>query len=138
MTSDISERLREEVGNRAKHRCEYCLISEADSGFRLQIDHVVSRKHGGTTSVDNLALSCIICNRYKGTDVASIHVITGELASLFNPRRDRWADHFQIRGERIEGLTPTGSVTSRLLRMNAPERLLERRLLQVLGAYPKS
>jgi len=45
--SDIGEQRRAEVARRAKHRCEYCLIHEDDVGFRHQIDHIVSRKHGG-------------------------------------------------------------------------------------------
>lgn len=47
MGSDITEALRNEVARRADHRCEYCLIREGDIAFRLQVDHVISRKHGG-------------------------------------------------------------------------------------------
>jgi dihydrofolate reductase len=34
----------------------------------------------------------------KGTDVASIDLQTGQLVRLFNPRQDRWADHFRSAG----------------------------------------
>ncbi len=47
MASDIGEALRIEVAERANRRCEYCLIHEEDVGFPLQIDHIISRKHGG-------------------------------------------------------------------------------------------
>ena len=55
MGSDIGEQRRAAVARRAEYRCEYCLIHEDDVGFRHQIDHVVSRKHGGSSDFDNLA-----------------------------------------------------------------------------------
>jgi hypothetical protein len=79
----------------------------------------------------------VICNRYKGSDVASIEPRTGEIIRLFDPRRDRWEDHFRIDSALIEPITNVGSTTARLLRLNAPERILERRLLQSLGRYPR-
>lgn len=121
---------------RAGHRCEYCLIYEQDAGFPHQVDHIVSRKHGGSSTADNLALACIICNRYKGSDVASINPGSGQVVRLFHPRHDQWADHFRIQAEVIEALTEVGMVTLQVLRLNAPERLAERRLLQTLNAYP--
>ena len=137
MATDLSDKLRAEVAARAGHRCEYCLIHERDAGFRHQVDHIVSRKHGGASTADNLALACVICNRYKGTDVASVGSRSGEVVRLFHPRRDQWTDHFRIRAEVIEPLTEVGRVTLQVLRLNAPERLAERRLLQALNAYPK-
>lgn len=129
MASDISEQVRANVARRAGHRCEYCLIQENDAGFPHQVDHVVSRKHGGTSASDNLAYACILCNRYKGSDIASINPKTGGAVRLFHPRLDRWVDHFRLDGDFIEPLTDAGSATALLLRLNAAERLAERRLL---------
>lgn len=70
MTGDISEALRAEVARRAGEGCEYCLIHELEVGFPHQVDHIVSRKHGGESTSDNLAYAYVICNRYKGTDIA--------------------------------------------------------------------
>ena len=137
MASDINEELRAEIAQRAGWRCEYCLIHQEDSGFPHEIDHIVSRKHGGSSTSNNLAYACVICNRYKGSDVASIEPGTGEIIRLFDPRRDRWADHFRIDGALIEPITIVGSTTAHLLRFNAPERILERRLLQSLDRYPR-
>ena len=137
MASDINEDLRAEISQRAGGRCEYCLIHQDDAGFPHQVDHIVSRKHGGSTRLENLAYACVICNRYKGSDVASVEPRTGEIVRLFDPRRDRRAEHFRIDGGRIEPITNIGSTTVRLLRLNAPERILERRLLQSLGRYPQ-
>ena len=89
----------------------------------------MSRKHGGNSAFDNLAYACILCNRYKGTDVASIDPKTGQAVRLFDPRHDRWEDHFRFDLDLIEPLTEAGSATVRILRLNAPERLAERRLL---------
>ena len=137
MASDINDELRAEIAQRAGWRCEYCLIHLEDSGFSHQVDHIVSRKHGGSSTSNNLAYACVICNRYKGSDVASIEPGTGEIIRLFDPRRDLWADHFRIDGARIEPITIVGLATVRLLRLNAPERILERRLLQSLDRYPR-
>jgi hypothetical protein len=134
--SDIAEALRNEVAGRADRRCEYCLIHEDDTGFRLQVDHIISRKHGGLSVVENLAYACVLCNRSKGTDVASVDGRSGEIVRLFHPRRDRWSDHFRLDGNLIRALSDVGAATAELLRFNATERLAERGLLQALGSYP--
>ena len=137
MASDIREALRAEVARRANGRCEYCLIHELEAGFPHQIDHIVSRKHGGESTSDNLAYACVICNRYKGTDIAAIAQSSRKVSRLFDPRRDLWSDHFRLEGATIESISSVGSATVRLLRLNAPERISERRLLQSLGRYPQ-
>jgi len=134
--SDITEALRNQVARRAHHRCEYCLIHEDDIAFRPHVDHILSRKHGGLSAVENLAYACVLCNRSKGSDVASIHGPSGELVRLFHPREDLWTDHFQLDGCSIRGISEVGGATAELLKFNAPERLAERSLLQSLGSYP--
>lgn len=136
MGSDISDTLRSEVAGRADHRCEYCLIHEEDTGFRLQIDHIVSRKHHGRSSLENLAYSCVLCNRSKGSDVASVALQGGNIVRLYHPRRDRWYEHFQLEGNLIRALSDVGAATVELLRFNAVERVAERTLLQAVGRYP--
>jgi hypothetical protein len=137
VASDINDELRNEVARRAGQRCEYCLINEDDAGFPHHVDHIRSRKHGGSSTPDNLAYACVVCNRHKGSDVASIDPDTGEVVLLFDPRRGRWADHFRLNGALIEPISSIGRATARLLQLNAPERILERRLLQSLGRYPQ-
>ena len=128
MASDISAQVRADVARRAQYRCEYCLIHEDDAGFTHQIDHILSRKHGGSSGLENLAYACVLCNRHKGTDVAAINPNTGKAIRLFHPRRDRWTDHFRIEADCIEPLTEAGAATVRLLRLNAADRLAERRV----------
>lgn len=76
--------------------------------------------------MENLALSCILCNRRKGSDISSLDPQTGRMVRLFHPRTQRWQDHFQFDGPRMIGLTPEGRATVALLDLNAPERITER------------
>src|SRR6185503_15100010 len=132
----ISASLRREVRERARECCEYCLIAESQVFFPHEPDHLIARKHGGRTLSGNLALACFDCNRFKGADIASIDVMTGELVSLFNPRIERWHEHFRLEGGRIIPLTASGRVTEKLLRLNLPVRLEIRARLARLQEYP--
>ena len=76
---------------------------------------------------------CAVCNRFKGSDIASIDPETGQLTPLFHPRVDLWDDHYQVRNGEIVALTAKGRATVRLLRMNRPARIRERQLLQLPG-----
>ena len=71
----------------------------------------------------------LVCNRFKGSDIASIDPDTGELTALFNPRLDHWQDHFELRAGELLALTAKGRVTIRLLRLNRRTRIKERQLL---------
>ena len=125
------------MARRAGFRCEYCLLHEEDSFFPHQVDHIVSRKHGGESVEENLAYSCMRCNAWKGSDLGSLHPSTGELIRFFHPRRQRWSDHFRLAGPILEPLTPEATVTARVLRLNLDKRVAERRLLIALGRYPR-
>lgn len=137
MTNDISEELRRFISERAGYRCEYCLLHEDDSYSPHQVDHVISRKHGGTSTPENLAYACVRCNAWKGSDIGSVDPATGEFVSFFNPRRHQWHRHFQLRGLVIEPLTPEARVTARVLRLNIDKRVVERRALMIIGRYPR-
>lgn len=118
--------LRRQVIERARNRCEYCLISAEVAFFPHEVDHVVAEKHGGATEISNLALACWRCNRHKGSDLTSFDPETRQLSPLFNPRTQVWAEHFAYERERVIGLTPEGRTTVNLLRLNREERLSER------------
>ena len=106
----IGVELRRQVVARSEELCEYCLIAEADTFYG--------------------------CNQAKGSDIGSIHWDANEFVRFYNPRTDRWADHFELVGSRIDGLTPIGLVTARILGFNTGERVLERQTLQSVGRYP--
>jgi len=136
MASAVSEELRRLVEARAERLCEYCLIHEDDTFFGCEVDHIISQKHGGPTESDNLAFACFVCNRHKGSDIGSVLVRSGELVRFFNPRRDRWGDHFRLEGGLVMPRTDIAEATLRILRFNDPERVLERETLMALGRYP--
>jgi hypothetical protein len=140
-TTYISAELRRQIVARAEHLCEYCLIHEDDTFFGCEIDHVISEKHGGQTEADNLAYACLICNRNKGSDVGSIvpPLSSGVFCRFFNPRIDRWSEHFgldEADDAVIRPLTDIGDVTARIFAFNISERLLERQALRDVGRYP--
>ena len=130
--------LRRLVASRAAYLCEYCLLHEDDTFFGCEVDHILSEKHGGRTQEDNLAYACLFCNRYKGSDIASLEPATGTLVRFFNPRADSWAEHFKLHSDGIllVPLTPIGEVTERVLGFNRAERLAERGALKTVGRYP--
>jgi hypothetical protein len=128
--------LRRLVAERAMGLCEYCLLHESDGYHAFEVEHVIAEKHGGVTTADNLAYACLICNRCKGSDIASISPDTASLVRLFNPRTDRWSEHFTLAGARIEPLTEIGEVTSRILGLNEADRLAEREILVRARRYP--
>ena len=134
MRQPLSPSVRSLVAHRAHYVCEYCLIAEADTFFGCEIDHIIAVKHGGSNDSQNLAYACLSCNRNKGSDLGSI-ASTGELISFYNPRKDRWSDHFKLDGTQIMPLSATGEVTSQILRFNQVERLVERNTLTRIGRY---
>lgn len=132
----VSTELRQLVSARAQGLCEYCLIAEEDTCLGCQVDHVISEKHGGATTEENLAFACVFCNQSKGSDIGSIIWDHRTLVRFFNPRTDRWADHFALTDYRIEALSEIGIVTARILQFNIVERLLERQALVLAKRYP--
>jgi HNH endonuclease len=133
-TTYISVELRRQVISRAENICEYCLIHEDDTFFGCHVDHVISEKHGGSTTADNLAYACSVCNLRKGSDIASL-TSAGILTRLYNPRADVWSQHFALSGAVIVPRTAIGEVTASLLQLNG-ERVLERQELIDVQRYP--
>lgn len=132
----LNQALRRQVAVRADHLCEYCLVHEQETAFGCAVDHIISLKHGGTSDIENLAYACVFCNRFKGSDIGSIILETQEFTRFYNPRRDRWADHFQLTDAMLAPITSIGKVTARILGFNDSDRLLERQLLIAQQKYP--
>jgi hypothetical protein len=61
---------------------------------------------------------------------------SNELVRFYNPRTDRWREHFRLSGVVIEPLTEIGEATIRILQMNHDDQILERQVLNVRGRYP--
>jgi 5-methylcytosine-specific restriction endonuclease McrA len=119
----MDRRTREFVRHRAGNRCEYCgLPQDLSPVAQLQIEHVIPRKHGGGDEEHNLALACIDCNLAKSSNLAGIDPTTAQTVPLFNPRSQRWDEHFDWQGTLLVGLTPTGRATIRVFNINDDER----------------
>lgn len=88
--------------------------------------------------MDNLAYACVVCNRQKGSDLGSIDWKTKNLVRFFNPRSDRWPDHFSLQGAKITARTPIGEVTARILGFNSDSQVIERQTLIDENRYPSS
>jgi hypothetical protein len=124
------------VRERASDRCEYCLAPQSQSRFRFWIDHVIALKHRGATTLANLALACIFCNRHKGANVGGIDPLDGRHSRLFNPRTDRWAEHFRWRGLELVGRSAIGRTTVDVLEMNHRDQIRRRRDMLRVGLWP--
>lgn len=120
---------------RAHDACEYCLLPTV-SMFHVEhiippglwADYVSDRVsdvrpqsgRGGPHHIDNYAWSCPFCNGQKKDRVA---LASGRGATrFFDPRYDRWPDHFLfLPGSAyllIEGASPEGKATEIGLGLN--------------------
>lgn len=79
---------------------------------------------------------CTFCNAYKGPNIAGIDPETRQIVPLFNPRTDRWADHFRWDGPLLTGLTPSARATIEVLEINHPVRAALRESLMAEGGFP--
>jgi hypothetical protein len=136
MPETITAERRRLVWARARNCCEYCLIQQTDTPASHEIDHLIARKHGGQSVIENLAIACLQCNRNKGSDLTAIDPESQTVVPLFNPRVQLWPEHFGLAEARIVGLTPTGRATTELLKFNTPVRVEFRQLLMEETRYP--
>ena len=92
----MDESVRQLVRDRAEHRCEYCRLLQRHLPFStFQIELIRPKKHGGNDDPVNLALACERCNSHKGPNLTGIDPQTQQIVQLFDPRQNRWADHFE-------------------------------------------
>ena len=119
-TTRVGPRLRTQILRDAGGRCGYCRLSEEITGTPLEIEHIVPQARGGPTRRMNLWAVCRYCNLLKSDRVAATDPESGDLVPLFNPRAERWTDHFIWieAGLRIQGPTPTGRATVEALALN--------------------
>jgi hypothetical protein len=61
----IPEDIKRAVWRRCQNRCVKCGSQEV-----LEIDHILPVAMGGRSSLDNLQLLCITCNRQKGATIS--------------------------------------------------------------------
>jgi hypothetical protein len=135
--SDSWAETTRQVIARAGNRCEYCLMHQSLQGATFHIERIVPQSAGGPDTVDNLALACPSCNLGKSDRVRVPDPDTGQETPLFNPRVDRWGDHFAWDEDwRVVGLTPTGRATIAALNLNHPRRIRIREAEEWFDLFP--
>ena len=127
------------VAQRAAHCCEYCQAPEAIFNFPFEVEHIIAARHGGSDDESNLALSCRSCNLYKSDHLEAVDPQTGNNVLLFNPRQDRWQEHFRVdqASATLIGLTVIGRATVERLQMNKPIQLAARRQWMLFKLFPR-
>lgn len=75
---------RANIYQRDRFRCQYCGRRAREA--RLNIDHIVPRSRGGSTTWENVVVACVDCNLRKGDHLPE--EVGMEIARP--PRRPRW------------------------------------------------
>jgi 5-methylcytosine-specific restriction endonuclease McrA len=81
---------RHNVFERDKNTCQYC--GEVFERTDLNLDHVVPRDRGGTTTWENVVCSCIACNTQKGNRLPR----EAHMSLIRKPKRPKWRPFVQI------------------------------------------
>ena len=133
-----SEKLKHQVIKRAANTCEYCRSQANFSSQPFAIEHIIPFVSGGKTVLSNLAFACQGCNGHKFTFTTGRDPITHQAAALFNPRKQKWSEHFIWNDDftLIIGKTPTGRATVELLQLNREVCINLRRALFAFGKHP--
>jgi hypothetical protein len=123
---------------RARHLCEYCLCPEDCNPDTFAADHIFPKSKGGLHGLSNRALACWGCNGLKSDFTEALDLATGELAALYNPRNDIWADHFcwDESFTLLLGMSPIGRATIQKLQLNRESVIKLRFILHKIGEHP--
>ena len=132
----VPEALSRAVRERARGRCQYCLMHESLQGATFHVEHVIPGSKGGESTLENLALACPGCNLHKADKTTASDPLTREQVALFHPLQQRWSEHFRFNGHEMEGLTGIGRATVALLDLNHSRRQRIRQVEETFGLYP--
>jgi len=140
MSNRPSAGTRRLVAERADFRCEYCKTPAALSAAPYSGEHITPRSQGGSHEAENLAFCCLGCNGHKAAKTKAVDPATRQTVSLFNPRLERWSDHFVWAdgGITIQGRTPTGRATVAAMLLNRVGLRNLRRLMLMAELHPSA
>ena len=62
----------------ARDQCDYCRLPTTYDPLPFQVDHIIAQQHSGETVIENLAWSCLHCNKHKGPNIAGIDPVSGQ------------------------------------------------------------
>lgn len=134
----LHKKLKSQVIEQANNLCEYCKSPANYSPNPFCMEHIIPQSKGGATKSDNLALSCFGCNNHKYNKIEGTDTATGKTVKLFNPRKQKWSNHFTWNNDAtiIIGLTATGRATVATLNLNRKRLQNLRKLLFEAGEHP--
>lgn len=134
----VSPRIRRRVRERARNRCGYCLAPQYLLNCPLELDHLVPAAQGGGDDEANLWLACSLCNTFKSDQRQARDPLTSQIVRLYNPRVDRWSDHFAWNsdGTLIIGRTPIGRGSVVALQLNNEYAVNVRAVWVRVGIHP--
>lgn len=134
----VSAALRAQIRKDSRARYGYCHSPEAFLGMPLDVEHLIPEAAGGPTTRDNLWLACSRCNDFKGDRLEAVDSQTGEQVAWYDPRRQRWGDHFEwtADGAHIRGRTAVGRATVEGLHLNNDFIVIARRFWVEAGRWP--
>lgn len=119
----ISAEQREEVRRRAGRACEYCGVTETDTGGWLTIDHFQPQSQSGSDALDNLVYCCHSCNQFK----LDYWPQTANAPRLWNPRQENANAHLlELADSALFAVTDLGAFTLARLRLNRPPLIASR------------
>jgi hypothetical protein len=139
----------------AKRRAESLTLDEVDElvGLTDEVENLQARRIEYLSELarlrrtslagwqDKVRQSCFGLpgmQQSKYTKTQGYDPLTGELVPLYQPRQQRWRDHFVWNADfaLIVGLTPTGRATVETLRLNREGLINLRRILYAMGEHP--
>lgn len=140
MSAYVPVEIQRQVRARYANCCAFCRTAEVLTATVFEYDHIIPRAAGGKTTIENICLSCPMCNRYKSEFVSAPDPVTNTDTSLFHPYQQSWADHFgwNADGTEVVGLTAIGRVTVTALKMNRPAMIRVRKMWVAMGEHPPS
>ena len=134
----LNNKTKKFVLERSNGICEYCKSPANISSQSFIIEHIIPISKGGTSTLENLALSCQGCNNFKYNKTDGIDNVTGKSYELYNPRKHKWFEHFSWSSDVTEiiGISAIGRVAVNLLKLNRIELQNLRKLLSTVGKHP--
>lgn len=136
--SRLSSALRRRVRERARRLCEYYHSFMDYTGHEFTVDPIIPESKGGASDFGNLCFCCFWCNNYKQARTEVRDRRTGRIVRLFNPRTDKWEDHFRWSPTftRMIGRTAIGRATVSALRLNRLSIVRSRGIWVRHGLHP--
>lgn len=134
--SDLSwQAIVKKVHDRALYRCEYCQTAQRVIGQAMHVEHIIP---GSGNNLEGLCLACSSCNLSKAKATSAIDPESDEETPLFNPRQQKWEEHFEWieDGTVVQGLTSTGRATVIRLKMNQLRIVEARKIWVIASVHP--